>query len=110
VHCVLSALFATALPVLGGQLIHNLWVESLLFCFSLLFGLLSFYRGCFKLHKRKWPLILFLTGFLILILNHWLHLHTVVLLLLPATLMIAAHALNFAYCRRQKAILQKSEI
>jgi cation transport ATPase len=98
VHCVLLPLFVSSLPIAGINLLENFWIEAALICVAMIVGGLSFYKGCFKKHKNKKPLIVFLIGFAFLLINQ---VEENSLLILSASLfIILAHAWNYRLLRK----------
>jgi len=101
VHCALLPLLVGSLPVAGINLLENVWLELGTITLAFIAGAVSFYRGCFKKHKNKRPLWLFLVGFCLLVLN-LLNEHGL-LVLGASTLIITAHSWNYRLLRRHLA-------
>lgn len=98
VHCVVLPLLVSNLPVAGINLLENFWLEAAMICVALIVGTISFYQGCFKKHKNKMPLVLFVVGFVVLLFNQ---LEENNLLILSASfLIILAHSWNYRLLRK----------
>ena len=93
VHCVVLPLMISSLPVAGINLLENFWIELAMICIALVVGIISFYKGCFKQHKNKKPLLVFITGFSFLICNQINE--NGFLILAASLLIIAAHFWNY---------------
>ena len=99
VHCAILPLFVTALPLFGVNIIHNLAFEAGMVLLAFCIGAWSFYHGYRKHHHTLLPSLLFITGILLLCLKLFF-IHYESWLLAPAVLfIIAAHYLNFRFCR-----------
>ena len=100
VHCVVLPLALGSLSLASGPLLHNRWLESGLIACSFLIGLAAFYKGCFVQHKARWPLLLFIAGFALLLVNQWNEQNTFYLIPAAAVLMVSAHFINYRRCRQ----------
>jgi hypothetical protein len=83
----------SSLPVAGINLVENEWVDLCLIIIALFIGLISFYSGCFKKHKNKKPLMLFIIGFLFLLLNQFSE--SGLLTMMASLFIITAHSWNY---------------
>jgi cation transport ATPase len=93
IHCIALPLFMSSLPVAGINLVENEWVDLCLIIIALFIGLISFYSGCFKKHKNKKPLMLFIIGFLFLLLNQFSE--SGLLTMMASLFIITAHSWNY---------------
>ncbi|AHF16521.1 MerC domain-containing protein [Niabella soli] len=100
VHCAVLPLFMASLPLFGYNIIENRAFEAGMILLAFLIGVYSLLHG-FRLHHHKvLPLALFTLGMAFLVLKQiFLVYHN--LLLIPAVvLIIAAHVVNYRFCRR----------
>lgn len=104
IHCTVLPLLATVLPFLGVEALEHPGIEWSFIALALLFGTLSMRHGYKHHHRRKLPFSLFLSGFVLLVLNQ-VFAESFVFLFIPASAVciITAHALNLVYCRRSSA-------
>jgi len=101
IHCTVLPLFISSLPFLGIDVLESAWVEWALLLAALLFGVLSFYHGYKRHHRKTLPIFLFIVGFSCLLLNQATDERFLYLLIpVSATCIITAHCLNIYYCRR----------
>ena len=98
VHCALLPLLVSSLPLAGVNLIENKGVEYAMIGFAFLIGLFSFYSGCFKKHKNKRPLVIFIIGFAFLLFNQMEE--NLILILTASVLITIAHLWNFKLSNR----------
>ena len=103
VHCVVLPLVLSSLSIVGVSFLHNPWLEGAMIACSLIIGLMAFYKGCFVQHKAKWPILLFVAGFALLLLNQWNEQNAFYLIPAAAVLMIAAHYINYRRCQQSCA-------
>jgi hypothetical protein len=100
IHCALLPLVMSSLPLFGVNIIDNHYFEAGMVLLALIVGVYSLYHGYRLHHHRQLPVILFSVGMALLIVrllfahhNHWL--------LIPSVgFIVAAHFLNFRYCRQ----------
>jgi hypothetical protein len=98
-HCALLPLVFTSLPVFGVNVIENFSFEILMVVFAFAIGFYSLYHGFKKHHHNLLPIVVFIAGFIFLILKlffieyeNWL--------LVPAVAgIITAHFINYRSCR-----------
>jgi drug/metabolite transporter (DMT)-like permease len=99
IHCALLPLFLSSLPLFGVNIIHNLFFEAGMVVLAFCIGSYSFYHGYRRHHHSFIPFVLFTIGILLLVLKLFF-IHYETWLLIPAvTLIVAAHVLNFRFCR-----------
>lgn len=99
IHCALLPLFLSSLPLFGINIIHNTFFEAGMIVLALCIGSYSLYHG-YKKHHHNWqPLLIFFSGFILLVAKQFF-VHYETWLLFPAVaLIITAHFLNFRFCR-----------
>lgn len=81
IHCALMPFIIVFLPLLGLEFIANPAVEYIFIGASLVIGTFTFKHGFFNHHKKLYPFLLFLTGFLIIVTGHYFfhnHSHEVI--------------------------------
>ena len=99
IHCALLPLLFTSLPIFGINVIENIFFEISMVALAFGIGIYALYHGWKKHHHSIVPIIVFLTGFLFLVLKlffveyeNWL--------LLPAVIgIVTAHLINFRACK-----------
>lgn len=99
IHCALLPLFLSSLPLFGVNIIHNTFFEAGMIALALCIGSYSLYHG-YKKHHHNWlPLIIFFSGFVLLVAKQFFVQYETWLLIPAVALIITAHFLNFRYCR-----------
>ncbi len=108
IHCLVLPVFFTTLPLLGMELIENVWLELLIIAVSLLAGGFAIYRGYRFYHHRKHIVVLFATGIACMVAGNFLHgaLPEIILKSGGTLLLIISHIANWkkshaASCRQQ---------
>jgi hypothetical protein len=100
IHCAILPFVFTSLPVFGLEIVHSKIFEYSMIGLAGLIGSYALYHGWRKHHHKKLPLIVFLSGLLLLILKEVFVSVELWLLIPAATLIISAHFLNFRFCRQ----------
>ena len=100
IHCALLPLFLTSLPVLGIEIIHNIFFEYGMIALAAIIGSTTLYHGWRKHHHHKQPLLLFGIGILLLFAKEIWHSAAPWLVLPAAVCIITAHYLNYNYCKK----------
>ncbi len=99
IHCALLPLILTSLPVFGINIINNLAFEIGMIGLALCIGLTSLYHGYSRHHHRLLPMVIFLSGFVFLVLKQFF-VQVENWLLIPAVILIvSAHLFNYRFCR-----------
>lgn len=102
IHCALMPIFLSLTPFLASQLVEYHWMEWLMIGSSFVLGGIPLVKA-YSHHEVKWPIGLFITGFLFISLNHH-HAYTTFISYLftfmGAVLLITPHVMN-AYLLRQ---------
>jgi hypothetical protein len=99
IHCALLPLLMASLPVFGANIIHNMAFEIGMIGLTLCIGSYSLYHGYKKHHHSYLPLTLFLAGFIFLVLKQFFVTYHIWLLIPAVILIVAAHFLNYKFCR-----------
>ncbi len=100
IHCAVLPLMLTSLPVLGVNIIHNLYFELFMVFLAFIIGVIALYHGYKKHHHRWLPIIMFSAGIALLLLKELFHAYHLWLLLPALMLIITAHFINYRFCRK----------
>jgi len=100
IHCAVLPLFLSSLPLLGINIIHNVYFEAGMIVLAFGVGCYSLFHGYKKHHHRLLPLFVFSFGFPFLIVKQFYVSHESWLLLPAVVFIISAHILNYNYCRK----------
>lgn len=99
IHCALLPMLLGVLPLIGLGFLATLWVEVLMVSFSLFIGIYALSSSCAK-HQRNLPIIILITGFIILISGHLIFSPYESILAPTGGLTIAfAHFINLRYTK-----------
>lgn len=99
IHCALLPLFLSSLPLFGVNIIHNIGFEVGMIVIAFCIGSYSLYHGFKKHHHSFTPLLLFIIGFIFLVVKQFF-IHVETWLLIPAVFfIITAHLINYRSCR-----------
>jgi hypothetical protein len=100
IHCALLPLFLTSLPVLGVEVINNVFFEYFMIFLAFGVGAWALYHGRKKHHHHWGPLILFTIGMLLLLSKEiWHEQH--LWFLFPAVIcIVGGHYYNYRLCRK----------
>ncbi len=99
IHCALLPLFLSSLPLFGVNIIHNTGFEVGMIVLAFCIGSYSLYHGFKKHHHSFTPLLLFIIGFIFLVVKQFF-IHVETWLLIPAVFFIVtAHLINYRSCR-----------
>ena len=102
IHCALLPVLMSSLPVLGINIIHNLFFEWGMIGLAFLVGSYSLFHGYIKHHRSLVPVLIFSTGFIFLILKQFSPAMEYWFLGIAVTLIISAHFYNYRLCRQSK--------
>jgi ABC-type iron transport system FetAB permease component len=100
IHCALLPLVLTSLPILGVNIINNIWFELMMILIALFIGIYSLRHGFKKHHHNKLPIIIFSSGMALLILKQVLHAQQIWFLIPAVILIVTSHYLNYRDCRK----------
>ena len=99
IHCALLPLFIGSLPLFGINIINNESFEAGMIILAFGIGAYSLYHGYRRHHHSALPFLLFIAGFIFLVLKQFV-MHYAVWLLIPAVILIVtAHLFNYRFCR-----------
>ncbi|HVI48906.1 MAG TPA: MerC domain-containing protein [Chitinophaga sp.] len=102
VHCALLPMALAIMPLLGISITDHAGVEYGLLSFSFLIGCVALGRGYYRYHRRRLPLLLFATGFILLLVGHFRSMELLweyTLICVGAAAIVAAHLMNHRKCR-----------
>jgi len=102
IHCALLPLFISTLPLFGINILDNIYFEAGMILIALLIGGFTLFHGYRKHHHRLTPLVCFVSGMALLILNHFFSPKPVLLVIISSGLIILAYYFNWKYCRQAK--------
>jgi hypothetical protein len=99
IHCAAVPLLITSLPLFGLGFLANPWLEWSMIIFALFIGIYAIGLSYFRTHHKQLPMILLISGFLIIISGHlfitgW---HEALIVPLGGLLIATAHFFNFRY-------------
>lgn len=99
IHCAILPILMSSFPILGVNILENVYFEYSMILLAFLVGIYSLYHGYKKHHHRLLPLVVFSSGMCFLVAKQlWHQFH--IMLLIPAVLaIITAHFLNYRFCR-----------
>lgn len=103
IHCAVLPLIAGTLPLFGINLIHNAYFEWGMIALAFFVGAYSLYHGYVKHHRNTFPVFVFSTGFIFLVLKQFFSQHEYLFLVIAVCLIISAHLVNYRYCKQSKA-------
>jgi hypothetical protein len=95
----IAAFILSSLPLFGINIIHNTLFEAGMIALALAIGSYSLRHGYLRHHHNPLPLLLFVAGFVFLILKQFFIQFENWLLLPAVMLIITAHFLNYRFCR-----------
>ena len=99
IHCALLPLFLTSLPLFGINIIHNLGFEVTMILLAFMIGGYSMYHGFKKHHHSLVPTLLFIIGFVLLVMKQFFVIYESWLLIPAVLFIISAHLINYRSCR-----------
>ena len=99
IHCALLPLVFTSLPIFGINVIENTVFEIIMVVLAFAIGICSLYHGWKKHHHNLAPFIVFLWGFIFLVLKLFFVEYENWLLVPAVTGIISAHIMNFRACK-----------
>lgn len=100
IHCALLPLVLTSLPVLGVNIINNLWFEIFMILLAAAIGVYSLTHGYKKHHHHKKAIYIFALGITMLLFKQIFHAYQNWFLVPAVILIVAAHYINYRQCRK----------
>jgi hypothetical protein len=106
VHCAIVPIILTSLPLFGLGFLANPLIEWTMITLALVIGIYAIGLSYFRTHRRPLPMILLITGFLVIIVGHlfitsW---REAIIVPIGGLLIATAHFFNFKYtgaCREE---------
>jgi MerC mercury resistance protein len=103
IHCAILPLVITSLPVFGINIINNSLFEWMMIGIAFAVGCLALAHGYQRHHREMKPLLLFIAGFIFLILKQVFYKHEFLFLAPAVSLILCGHFLNFRYSIQSRA-------
>ncbi len=100
VHCAILPLVLTSLPLFGINIINNYFFEAAMIGLAFVIGSFALYHGYKRHHHRVLPLLIFLAGFISLVLKQIFIVYEILLLIPAVIFILAAHFFNYRFCRK----------
>lgn len=72
IHCALTPLLLSILPLMSAELIESPAVEHTLIFFSMIIALISMGIGYFGHHKKIQPAVVMIMGFCLILIARWI--------------------------------------
>jgi len=102
IHCALLPIMLSSLPILGINIIHNLFFEWGMIALAFTVGSYSLFHGYIKHHHSFIPVIIFSVGFIFLVLKQFFPTYEYMFLTIAVVLIISAHYYNYRLCHQSK--------
>jgi len=99
IHCAVLPLLFTSLPFWGIDFITNKVFEYAMIGVAFLIGVIALSHGYRKHHHRLYPILIFATGFVFLLIKECFLVIETPLLIAAVLLILTAHYLNYKLCR-----------
>jgi MerC mercury resistance protein len=100
IHCAVLPLLMSSLPILGINIINNVFFEYGMILLAAAIGIYSLMHGFKKHHHQYTPIIIFSIGIVLLLLKQAIDSYRIVLLIPAVMLIICAHVINYLNCRK----------
>jgi hypothetical protein len=100
IHCALLPVLISTLPFFGINLLHNAFFEWGMIGLACLIGSFALRHGYTKHHRSLFPLCIFYTGFIFLVLKQFFASLEYWFLAIAVTSIVSAHYYNFRLCRK----------
>lgn len=100
IHCAVLPLLMSSLPILGINIINNVFFEYVMILLAAAIGIYSLMHGFKKHHHQYTPIIIFSIGIVLLLLKQAIDSYRIVLLIPAVMLIICAHVINYLNCRK----------
>lgn len=83
IHCAAIPFLITILPIWGLDFLANEWMEIFIIVISLILGIWSLTTSFKKTHYNILPISLFVTGFALIVMGHFLNIDFLEPILIP---------------------------
>jgi hypothetical protein len=100
IHCAVLPLLMSSLPILGINIINNLFFEYGMILLAAAIGIYSLMHGFKKHHHQYTPIIVFSVGMVLLLLKQAIDSYRVLFLIPAIIFIVSAHVINYRYCRK----------
>lgn len=100
IHCAVLPIFLSSLPFFGMEVIHNPFFEYGMIVLAFLIGSNALYHGYKRHHHSTIPILIFVLGFVLLLMKELFPKYEIYLLVPAVTAIITAHWINYRYCRK----------
>ena len=100
IHCALLPLVITSLPILGINIINNIWFEILMILLAMVIFIYYLIHGFKKHHHKMLPIGIFTDGMALLLFKQIFHQYQIWFLVPAVTLIVSAHYINYRKCRK----------
>ena len=100
IHCAILPLLLTSLPLFGINIIHNNFFEAGMIALAFLIGSIALFHGYRRHHHRLLPLLIFSTGFILLVSKEIFVTYETALLIPAVLFILTAHFFNYRFCRK----------
>ncbi len=102
IHCAVLPIMVSSLPILGINIIHNLFFEWGMITLAFIVGSYSLFHGYIKHHRSFIPVLTFSVGFIFLVLKQFFSQYEYLFLIIAVVLIISAHYYNYRLCHQSK--------
>lgn len=99
IHCALLPLFFTSLPIFGFNIIENRMLEIIMVILAFAIGIFSLFHGWKKHHHSFVPMLVFVVGFIFLVMKLFFAEYENWLLIPAVTGIVLAHYINYKFCK-----------
>lgn len=99
IHCALLPLFFTSLPIFGFNIIENRMLEIIMVVLAFAIGIFSLFHGWKKHHHSFVPMLVFVVGFIFLVMKLFFAEYENWLLIPAVTGIVLAHYINYKFCK-----------
>jgi MerC mercury resistance protein len=99
IHCAILPILMSSLPIMGINILENVYFEYSMILLAFLVGIYALYHGYKKHHHRLLPLLIFSSGICFLLAKQLWHQFHIILLIPAVAAIILAHFLNYRFCR-----------
>ena len=109
IHCAILPLVLSSLPLFGINIIHNTVYEWGMIFLAFIVGTYSLIHGYRAHHRNLFPLLIFISGFIFLVLKQFLPSVEFLFLCFAVALIISAHTINYLYSRSNNRYKDRSK-
>jgi len=100
IHCAVLPLVVASLPILGVNILHNVFFEYSMIALAFFIGTTALWHGFSHHHHRLTPWLLFVAGISCLITKEIWSNYELGILPFAVLLVVGAHWFNYRLCRR----------